>query len=226
MIRIGFIGVPGSGKTSTARALAANCRRIEHLQNVELATEYARRYIHKYGAITEVWEQYRILNKQLDWEDSIGSIDMLITDSPIFMCLMYAQALSKGTKKDNMVVNDIFSTLTKLNNPLPRYDIIFHVPPIIKPVADGVRGKEQFDPAWREATDLHLRAITKMFKPGIEHEIVSVDIQDRVEECLSIITSLSAPIVTPLTEEALVVDESMGEVKEVLDRLGVDYEQA
>ena len=54
------------------------------------------------------------------------------------------------TSKETMYVNDIFKTMNKLNNPESRYDIIFHLPPVIKPVNDGVRSKEQFDDNWRD----------------------------------------------------------------------------
>lgn len=91
MIRVGFIGTPGSGKTSTARALASQCRRIDALNNVEIVSEYARRYISKHGSIDFLWEQYRILHKQLEWETSVenDNLDLLITDSPIFVGFAY-----------------------------------------------------------------------------------------------------------------------------------------
>ena len=52
MKRIGFVGVPGSGKSSVARGLAA--RGYEKLKKVELVSEYARRFISKYGTIDQV----------------------------------------------------------------------------------------------------------------------------------------------------------------------------
>ena len=65
MIRVGFTGVPGAGKTSTARALVSKLRSIEGFKRVELVQEYARRYISKHGSMTGLWEQYRIINKQV-----------------------------------------------------------------------------------------------------------------------------------------------------------------
>jgi GTPase SAR1 family protein len=66
-IKIGIVGVPGSGKTTLARALASKCRSIDRLKNVELVSEYARRYISKHGSISSMSEQYRILEKQAEW---------------------------------------------------------------------------------------------------------------------------------------------------------------
>jgi nicotinamide riboside kinase len=86
MLRVGICGVPGSGKTSLSRALAVACRGVDQLKHVELVNEYARRYISKHGQIESIFEQYRILEKQLEWEDSVcnDKLDIMITDSPIF----------------------------------------------------------------------------------------------------------------------------------------------
>lgn len=191
MIRIGFVGVPGSGKTSTARALASTCRRIDGLNNIELNSEYARRYIAKYGTIDNCWEQYRILKKQLEWEESVGSPDILITDSPIFLSLVYATMLSDGSRKDVMIVNDLFSEMNKLNNPDPRYDIIFYLPPKLKPVDDGIRSADQFDDSWRNDAAEDIKGIFRLFKPAIFYTVDSVGLRERVEECLTIIESIN-----------------------------------
>ena len=187
MMRIGFAGVPGSGKTSTARGLAAACRGIKGLENVELSAEYARRYIIKHGGITDIWEQFRILKKQMDWEESVGDANLVITDAPIFMGMMYAQMLSKGTPKDVMVMNDLFSELNKANNPRPRYDIIFHLPPLLKPVDDGVRPASNFDPHWREKANNSLLGVFEVFKPYLFFTVDLPNLEMRVEWCRELI---------------------------------------
>ena len=97
MLRVGFSGVPGSGKTSTARLVAAICRRCPGLQRVELLDEYARWSINTYGPTETVWEQVRILNKQLFREDKVpaATTDILLTDSPVFMSFAYALDLRR-----------------------------------------------------------------------------------------------------------------------------------
>lgn len=191
MIRIGFAGVPGAGKTSTARALAAECRGNEAFKNVELVSEYARRYISKYGKVETVWEQFRILKKQLDWEDSCGDVDVLITDGPVFQGLMYAQMLrERKDRKEVMVINDLMSELNKINNPLPRYDVIFHLPPVLNPIEDGIRSSEQFDPTWRADADAELRATFRCFKPCLFYTVKALRIEDRVKECMAVLESL------------------------------------
>jgi broad-specificity NMP kinase len=67
MKRIGFVGVPGVGKTSTARALTAYCRQNE-FKNIELVAEYARRFISKYGDIDTMSDQFRVTEKQIEWD--------------------------------------------------------------------------------------------------------------------------------------------------------------
>jgi len=186
MIRVGFTGVPGAGKTSTARGLAAYCRGDEKLRKIELVHEYARRYIAKYGSIDTVMDQYRVLQKQLDWEDSIpaDSTDVMITDSPVHLGFLYALELRKDTPKDAVFVNDIFKKMNTLNTP-PRYDIIFYLPPKLKPVKDGVRDPLHFDEGWRREADETIRHIFKLFPPKNFVRVESTDMEDRVEECLT-----------------------------------------
>lgn len=197
MLRIGFIGLPGSGKTSTGRELAAQCRRLANLHRVELVAEYARRYISKYG-IDSLWDQLRILKKQIDWEDSIPEThtDLLITDSPIFLGFCYALDLSKGEKKDIMLLNDLFSELLKLNNPIPRYDVIFHLPSVIKPINDGIRPASNFNEGWRHTMDALLAStFMSIFPPDYYIPVPPsiTELGQRVEFCIDALRPL-API--------------------------------
>ncbi len=183
--RIAISGVPGSGKTSLSRALSAECRRIDGLSKVELVPEYARRYIAQYGPINNVWEQVRILEKQLQWEDSVPSdhTDLLITDSPVFFSFLYCLEIGTKSQKDAMVVNDIFKKINKLNYP-PRYDIIFHLPPKLKPVQDGIRDARNFDDSWRKKMDDKIHACLTVFPPKKLVVIESTSMNDRVAEAL------------------------------------------
>lgn len=186
MIRIGFTGVPGAGKTSTARALVAQMRKIHSFSKVELVQEYARRYISKHGEIEHLWEQYRITNKQIEWEDSVctDKLEVMVTDSPVFLGFLYANEMPRRKPKDIMLFNDIFKMMTKLNHPYPRYNYIFHFPPILTPIDDGVRAAHQFSQEWREDADIQIRSLFKIFKPGFFKVIQAQGIEDRVKECL------------------------------------------
>lgn len=189
MIKVGFTGVPGAGKTSTARALVAKLRTIESLKRAELVQEYARRYIGKHGPMEALWEQYRITGKQIEWEDSIPTdkLDIMITDSPIFLGFIYAVDFEKKNHKDIMVYNDIFKLLTRLNFPEPRYDIIFHLPPKLNPVDDGVRAAHHLEPKWRKEMDEMILASLKIFPPKVLIELGSLTLEERLDECTGIL---------------------------------------
>lgn len=184
IMKIGFSGVPGAGKTSLARMVAATMR--GNKTNVELVSEYARRYLAKYNSIDDIHEQVRIFNKQLEWEDQVGYADIMLTDSVIFLGFLYALELRKETRKDAMYLADLFKEMVKLNTPR-RYDIVFHAPPILTPVRDGIRSEKQFDPSWREAANLKLLHILDLFPPKHLHIIKSESIEDRTKECTEVI---------------------------------------
>jgi len=124
------------------------------------------------------------MEKQIDWEDSISlKTDLIITDSPIFIGWLYVMEFRKNDLKDVMFINDIFKRMNKLNFP-PRYDIIFHIPPTIKPVDDGVRHASQFEDKWRTASDEVLKFIFRMFPPHRFVELTKTNIIDRANECI------------------------------------------
>jgi len=189
MLKIGLVGVPGSGKTTLSRAIAVACRGIDKLNHVELVSEYARRYISKYGSVNSILEQYRILQKQLEWENSVCNekLNIMITDSPVFLGFLYCIELPKTNIKEAMFFNDIFKEMVKLNYPTPRYDIIFHLNPILKPVDDGIRKIEQLDDSWREQSNILIKAVMTIFKPTQFLEINTPILEERVNFCLGTI---------------------------------------
>jgi nicotinamide riboside kinase len=189
MIRVGLTGVPGSGKTTLSRAIASKCRGIEGLKHVELVQEYARRYISKHGNISSILEQYRILKKQQEWEDSVtnSDLDILFTDSPIFLGWIYCCNLPKRNSKEIMFFNDVFKEMVKLNYPKPRYDIIFHLSPDLKPVEDGVRSEQHFDESWRKEADIMIKSTMIIFKPAQFYILEHKDLERRTNACIEII---------------------------------------
>ena len=189
MIRIGISGVPSTGKTTLARHVALACRSIPGLSNVELVSEYARQYLSKHGSIETVWEQYGILDKQLAWEDTLtDKLDLMVTDSPIFLSFLYSTRLRNHSKvKDNIAYTDIFKKLLKLNEEY-RYDIIFHLPPVIKLVDDGVRG--QVSDEERIIDDRFIRSLFDIFPPKHFVVIDDTDMDKRIEHCVNEISKL------------------------------------
>ena len=188
MIRVGITGVPGSGKTSLARGIASS----GEINSVEVVSEYARRYISKHGQITSMWEQYRIFQKQKEWEDSVCSqIDVMITDSPIFLGLIYCFALPKKTSKDIMCFNDVFKGMTKLNVHRSRYDVILHLPPVIPMKEDGVRKSEYSSDAVRQSINEQIKVVNRdMFPPILFIELGDIHLEDRILTAINIIKEI------------------------------------
>jgi nicotinamide riboside kinase len=183
MKRIGFVGVPGAGKSSVARGLAAQS--YNKIGKVELVAEYARRFLTKYGPIDNVADQYKIMQKQVEWEDVIPTTetDVAITDSPVHMGFLYALEMrNPDSIKDTMYINDIFKRMSKINCP-SRYDIIFHIPPLWKPTQDGIRLSQHFDDDWRSEADSKIHFIFKLFPPKHFISLTATTLKDRIAEC-------------------------------------------
>lgn len=185
VIRIGFAGIPCSGKTYLSRTICSSLKINGKFPIIELITEYARTYISKYGSIENIWEQYKILDKQLEQEEEIAPhTEVLITDSPLQLAFQYSLDVKRsGNIKDSMVLDDIFHKLSYINTP-PRYDIIFHLPPAFEVVKDGIRPKHHIDPVWRTEADFNIRYICKtLFPPNKWIEVTPVPLLDRMEFC-------------------------------------------
>jgi len=184
--KIGISGVPGSGKTSLARSLSSSCRKIKGVKSVELISEYARNYISKHSAIEHIWEQYRVTEKQIEWEDNIcPKTDVLITDSPIYLGFFYAiNLVDFRNSKDILIYNDLFKKLSNLNK---RYDLLIHLEPVIEVVDDGIRPELHFDSKWREESNSMILNVFSLFGQKDVIKISTVDMSERVETCLDLL---------------------------------------
>ena len=193
MLKVGVFSVPGGGKTTIARVLAEKCRRLDSkLKNVELVQEYVRKYISKYGIPENVWEQIRIFNKQLDWENAAinENTELLITDSPLFLQFAYATELVDwNDKKSALAYKDLFKMLCEVNSP-PRYDILFYLKQRKEVVDDGIRTKSHIsDENWQKNMDTKLKIIfNDMFKSKKIIELnENLSIEEYVEAALRVI---------------------------------------
>lgn len=155
------------------------------LKRVELVHEYARTHIAEYGTIDTLADQFAVSLRQIDWEDRamLAIVDAMVTDSPIHLGWMYAMWMPQETKKDAMYASDLFTKLTKLNVP-PRYDFVFHLPPIGGDFDDGVRKGEHLDDDWRREADSLIPFVFKLFAPKVFVTVKSESLLDRVHECL------------------------------------------
>ena len=193
MLRIGISGLPSTGKSSLARGLSTAFIGVEGFENVEYIAEYARHYISKYGPSKDFYEQLRIIKKQQEWEDVLpGETNLMITDCPLPMNLAYVLDLRDRkediTLKDQMIINDIVSLLSKTNYP-PRYDFMFHLPPVITPKKDGVRIPLHFTDEWRKTMEGHFSTSFDMFPPKRLEVVAPLKNEERVEFCRDIVLS-------------------------------------
>lgn len=182
MIKIGLAGLPSSGKTTLARRLSSHFVGA----NVELVTEYARQYINKYGSIENIWEQIRILKKQLAHEEYVSMVDIMITDAPVFMGFAYANSLRKNnSEKETMLMNDLYKMMNIANTP-QRYDVVFYLPPLEDTKQDGTRPSLHFDEIWRR--DMHdsiISVFKHVFPPKKFIILQSTSFENRLDEVLS-----------------------------------------
>jgi nicotinamide riboside kinase len=188
MIRVGFAGLPATGKTSLARSFAGYCIKDSRFKSIELISEYAREYIAKYGPIDSIWDEYIILQHQIDLEERYSSVDLLVTDSPLNLICSYAQQLKKeDSKKDVMVMEKI---LKKMNELGTRYDHIFYLPPKIIPVRDGIRPDLHFSDDWRKKMDENIRSVFGVFPPRQFHVIEETDHMQRLLQCAKMLSKV------------------------------------
>lgn len=186
MVKIGFSGLPSTGKTTLTQAVNLELKKSLDLSRVELVSEYARSYIRKYGAIENIWEQYRLVDIQLEWERLANAsyMDVMLCDSPIQLAFLYATELNGGTPKEQMVISDIFKKISKITADSP-YDIIFHLPEDGIPIVlDDVRDEMIIDKKWRIEADIFTKSLFKMFKPYAFHIVGAKNIDDRVDEVI------------------------------------------
>ena len=111
-------------------------------------------------------------------------------DAPIFLGFIYCCEMPKNNSKEIMFFNDIFKKMTKLNFPIPRYDIIFHLNPDLKPINDGIRPELHFDEQWRQSANQMIITTMSIFKPKLFYSITHKDLESRTKLCLEKISEI------------------------------------
>lgn len=110
MIVVNLFGAPGSGKSTGAARIFSNLKMKG--VNIELVTEYAK---------DKVWEENKaVFNDQLyifgkqnfRLSRLKDKVDVVITDSPIFLSILYNKTY---TNTFNKLVKEIFDSYNNLN---------------------------------------------------------------------------------------------------------------
>jgi len=124
---VGFIGAPGTGKTTLACAMKeyALTQRI----SADICTEYAREFSYKYGISNNPYAQYRITYEQKSREDCLmtGNSQYVFSDSPVWLGYVFGlvnlSSLNNAETRD--VVADIYQKF--VIDQIDRYHKVFHI---------------------------------------------------------------------------------------------------
>jgi hypothetical protein len=83
---------PGAGKSTSAAYLYAKLK--AQGKRVEMVREYIKDWVWE-GRVPSTYDQFYILGKQIRRESSLlGKVDIIITDSPVWLCGYYSTEMS------------------------------------------------------------------------------------------------------------------------------------
>jgi nicotinamide riboside kinase len=186
MKRVAILGAPGTGKTTLARSLTTQLNLSVGLS--EYVPEYAASYIRKYGQPEALWEQLRILNKQLGWENNVPAANKyLITDSPVFLGYIYGSfLLEPNSLRSRILYADLSKMVIK---ELARYDYILYLSPRIDPVLDGTRTQDKEAQLEVDSRIRMFVSIHNLQSSTVYRTIDCVDLDRRVHACMEAIQS-------------------------------------
>lgn len=194
-IKVGFIGVPGTGKSTCA--YAAQVEMGSHECITAVCPEYAREFITKHGQPEHVALQQSILYKQMHREDTLShGANILFCDSPVFFCYTYALFGADPSSSQQMkIVRNLYKWAV-LDN-LTRYDLIFYLPRQFDIIDDSVRSPQATEHI--EKNILGFLELHKHLFPNY-HEIISEEsdpkdiLTDRVKQIKRIINSYTRKV--------------------------------
>lgn len=184
LLKIAFIGAPGSGKTTLSTQVFTALKQSG--KNVEIVQEWVRQDIFSSGAMSSIWEQYRTRQHQKELEDAVPSVvEYTVVDSSTLTPYFYASLyVNLSNSRERLVLQDMYKYLLD-DLFLRRYEYIFYVPvmPEIN-TDDGTR--------FQSTTEIstlaeHMELVfLKLFKTDNIH-LVDGSFEDRLQKVLSII---------------------------------------
>ena len=189
--KVVFIGSAGSGKSTIVTDVITRLKKKG--VNAEHVPEMIRYDIQQNGPMESIWEQYRTLQNQREYEDGVpNNVDIAIIDSgcltPYFYACLYT---STASVRERLVLADMFKYL--INDIYKRrYDYIFFLPDKLTQeqtalndiTKDGTRYQTTDE---LETLDEHMNLVfTKMFKSDNIYEL-DCPLDERADTVLSII---------------------------------------
>jgi nicotinamide riboside kinase len=124
MVKVGIVGSPSTGKTTLAEGISYSFKSLGKYNRIDLITEYAREFVSNFGIPTTA-DQKHILDMQIRNEEISKDADLMITDSPFWLCYIYACHTFNNNKKDSYYLNKIHEYI--INN-IYNYDVVFYIP--------------------------------------------------------------------------------------------------
>ena len=138
---VGFIGAPGTGKTTLSCAMKEFLLR----KNItsDICTEYAREFCFKYGIPKHPYTQYRITTEQILREDLLmkGNSEYVFSDSPVWLGYVFSLVNMKENYdvEIHTALNDMYEKF--IINQMHRYHKVFYLKNN-NPFDDGCRDME------------------------------------------------------------------------------------
>lgn len=155
-IKIGLVGSPGSGKSTCAADTFVQCKK--NGIKVELIQEFARDALNKGWELNSIAEQIIINRNQCEKEDIVPKeIDVLITDSPVFLTYYYGLCNFEDPYED-FILAELYKDFLK---DIERYDFIFFLNRVKEYVNDGTRKQSEEE---SDKIAVHLKALLEMHK--------------------------------------------------------------
>jgi len=124
---VGFMGAPGTGKTTLSCAMKEYLLRKKI--SSDICTEYAREFCFKYGIPKHPYTQYRITTEQILREDLLmkGTGEYVFSDSPVWLGYIFSLVNMKPEfdKEIQSALSDMYEKF--IINQMHRYHMVFHL---------------------------------------------------------------------------------------------------
>lgn len=171
--RVGFIGAPGTGKSSLAWRLA---ERLQSHGGAELIPEFARWFISKHAIKGKPWTpplQRIFFERQLEWESYVEASgrQWLVSESCLFLPYVYSlQFADPREVLDREIIQDLYQAILQR---LDWYDYLVVLAPVLPAKEDNarVRGWEKYHAAILGFVEMHRPAWSSLGVSVLEPDV-------------------------------------------------------